>query len=354
MLTYFDIIQDADFRNFVKLRIAKGTNNPLYSFPAKIPKLYKYQPISHYAIENTISGFLSASRIGEFNDLFDGAMHCHGSEEERKKAAEIKWNELKVLTTAANISKDLIEHDYYVNLYSDHFKTDSRLKFRQLDFLGTYAICLSTKNNSTLMWSHYADSNTGMCVEYDFNDITVKPLLRDMLFPVAYSSSPIDVNDLLEDDKCKIFKYPIDAAVLCTALNKANDWKYENEWRLVVVFASLKDQSRRIPIIVPKPTRIILGYHFLKSFFYHDHKDRKERHEAQNSIIEFKKLLDYIKNNSICVSIMVPVVGGYELIPKSISVDEIASLLQYHFDDDEPEDIRYYYVVHDEMMDMLI
>lgn len=353
MLTYFDIIQDEEFRDFARSRIAIGANNPSYFFSSGIPKLYKYQTLSHYAIDNVISGFLSASRIGEFNDLFDGAMHCYGSEEERRKAAEIKWSELKALTTAASLSKDLIEHDYYVNLYADHFKTDSRLKFRQLDYLGTYAICLSTKNNSTLMWSHYADSNTGMCVEYDYNGSQVNQLQRQMLFPVAYSSEPIDVLDLLEDEKSKICKYPLETAVLCTALNKSIDWEYENEWRLVLVIPSLREQSRRLPIIAPKPTRIILGYHFLKPFFYHDHKDAVGREEAKRRLKDFRRLLDFVKSNEIPISVMIPVVGGYELKPTDIPVEELFALLNYHFEDDDPEDIRYYYVVHDEMMDIL-
>lgn len=85
------------------------------------------------------------------------------------------------------------------------------------------------------MWSHYAGLNTGMCVEYDSNDKQIAQLQRNMLFPVAYSSFPIDVKDLIEDNKNKICKYSIDAAALFVALNKSNIWKYENEWRLVIV-----------------------------------------------------------------------------------------------------------------------
>lgn len=212
--------------------------------------------------------------------MFDGAIHCYGSKEEIDEAAEAKWDELKSLMTSVNSSGNLIDHDYYVGLYQDHFKTDSRLKFRQLDYLGTFAICLSSKNDSTLMWSHYANSNTGMCVEYDFNNVQVKSLQRDMIFPVAYSSVPVFVKDLIEDEKSAICKFPIDAAVLCTALNKADVWEYENEWRLVFVLPFEKEKSRRIQIIVPKPSRIILGYHFLKNFFYYNFKNSEEKNRC--------------------------------------------------------------------------
>ena len=353
MTTYFDLVQDEEFRDFVEKRLSSGTNNTTYSFEKEKPKLYKYQPLSYYAVENIINGKLTATRIGEFNDLFDGAIHCYGSKEEIDEAAEAKWDELKSLMTSVNSSGDLIDHDYYVGLYRDHFKTDSRLKFRQLDYLGTFAICLSSKNDSTLMWSHYANSNTGMCVEYDFNSVQVKPLQRNMIFPVAYSSVPVFVKDLIEDEKSAICKFPIDTAVLCTALNKADVWKYENEWRLVLVLPYEKEMSRRIQIIVPKPSKIILGYHFLKNFFYHDSKNDKELIEAKNNIENSKRLLDYVKINQIPISITIPMVGGYKVTQKNTTVEEISSLIDYHFEDDEPENIRYYYVVHDEMMDML-
>ena len=63
--------------------------------------------------------------------------------------------------------------------------------------------------------------------------------------------------------------------------------------------------------------------------------------------------MDYVKINQIPISITIPMVGGYKVTQKNTTVEEISSLIDYHFEDDEPENIRYYYVVHDEMMDML-
>lgn len=353
MLTYFDIIHDADFRNFVEQRIAKGTSNPYYSFKTNIPKLYKYQSLSDRTIDNLINGFLYATRIGDFNDLFDGTIHYYGSEKERNKAAKSDWNEMKSLITAFNLPDNLIKHDEYVNRRSNRYKTESRMKFRLLDYLGTYAVCLSLKNNSTLMWSHYASSNTGMCVEYDFNDKNVNRLQRQMLFPVAYSSAPIDIKDLIEDDRNKICKHHIEASVLCTALNKATTWKYENEWRLVMILPSGSKSLRRIRVSTPKPTRIILGYHFLKPFFYYDYANEMERTESQNRIKTFEKLLEYTKINKIPISIMTPLVGRYRLKPKNISVEKIYSLFRRHFKHDAYRNIKFYHYTQDKIMDML-
>lgn len=355
MTTYFDLVQDEEFRNFVKRRISSDTGNREYSFPTVIPKLYKYQALSNYAVDDILNGRLTATRIGEFNDLFDGAMHRYGTEEERKTAAEKMWSVLDQHRIAANLSEDLLDHDNYVGLYINHFKTESRLKFRTLDFLGTFISCLSTRNDSTLMWSHYAASNTGICVEYDFNYSAVNPLQKNMVFPVAYSKSPIKLNDLLDDEKGQVFKYSLDAAVLCAALNKADVWKYENEWRLILVLATLNniESERRIPLIAPALSSIIFGSHFLKPFFFYDFSNEKECLEAQSRIENFKRLLEYIERKNIPISIMVPSVGEYQLCPNGISVQSLHALIEKHFQDNEPENMRYYYVVHDELMELL-
>lgn len=354
MVTFFDLLQDNVFRAYVENRLAIGTKNPKYSFPNVFPALYKYRPMSKHAVDDILAGRMMATSIGEFNDLFDGAMHNYGTKEERTLAAEDKWNELEMLRISAGMSDSLLKREDYVGMYAEHFKTESRLIFRELDYLGTYVCCLSSKCDSTLMWAHYANSNKGICIEYDFNDTKLKPLQKSMVFPVAYSNSPVDIHDLLADEKCKVYQYSLEAAVLCAALNKAIVWDYENEWRLVFVLATEKSNECRIPVIVPSiPKSITFGYHFLKPFFYYDHKNKTEHDSAKDYICDMMRLLSYIKDQNIPVSIMTPDIGEYTLSKKSIEVDELIQLIKDHFDDNDPENMRYYYVVHDELMDLL-
>ena len=132
VITFFDLVKDNEYRSFVLNRLAQSTDIP-YSFPSVLPKLYQYKPLSFYAVNDICSGNVTASSIGEFNDLFDGALHRYGNEEERICEAEKKWEELEALRCAANIPELCIKHDYYVDLYRDHYKIDSRLKFRMLE-----------------------------------------------------------------------------------------------------------------------------------------------------------------------------------------------------------------------------
>ena len=354
MITFLDLLQDNDFRTFVEKRLVIGTKNPTYSFPKVFPALYKYRPMSKYAVDDILAGQMTATSIGEFNDLFDGAMHHYGTKEECTHSAEEKWMEFEKIRIAAGLSDSLLEHDNYVGMYTEYFKTESRLKFRELDYLGTYVCCLSSKCDATLMWAHYANSNTGICVEYDFNDQRLKPLYKKMIFPVAYSQEPVDLRDLLADEKHQVYQYPLDAAVLCAALNKATAWSYENEWRLVLVCLTAKDHECRLPLIAPSvPKSIAFGYHFLKPFFYYNNKNKQEQNSAAEHLVDMVRLLRYMKAQQIPALIMAPSIGGYTLVRKSIEVDSLMQLISRYFKDNDPENMRFYYVVHDKLMNLL-
>ncbi len=351
VITFFDLVKDTEYRNFVSNRLAQTTETP-YSFPSVLPKLYQYKPLSLYAINDICFRNVTASSIGEFNDLFDGALHRYGNEEERICAAEKKWEELETLRRATNIPELYIKHDYYVDLYRDHYKTDSWLKFRMLEYLGTYVSCFSSKNDSVLMWSHYARSNTGICVEYDFAKLPEENLISKMIFPIAYTDSPVKVFDLLDDEQQKLYKYSLDAAVLCAALNKSNVWAYEKEWRLVCVFPFRNDPLRRVPFKTTiKPSRIYFGYHFLRPMFYYDTKN--EYQNAKNNLEQLMRLIDFMEANSIGMSIMLPQVGNYDLIPQKMDVESIKRFMYHHFDDGEPENMRFYHTIHDYLMNLI-
>lgn len=353
IITFLDLVQDAGFRAYVEKQLAERTKNYQYSFPNIFPPLYRYRSLSSHAVDDIIHGNLTITRIGEFNDLFDGALHRYGTEEERQCAAEDEWNELERHLLAANLPVGILKHDEYVNSCVENLRVDSKLKFRELDYLGTYICCFSTERSSILMWSHYANYNTGICIEYDLNFLPENSLLRKTIFPVTYSQKPIDLRDLLADKNQSVYTYPVDAAVLCAALNKFDVWHYENEWRLVFVLCSTDRASKRFSVKWPEiPSSISFGYHFLKPFFYCDFKNKSEIENAEKRIKDARRLLDYAKAAGVTISIMAPSIGNYQLKPLSISVDSMLSFMTRHFRNDKPENMRFYYVVHDDLMEL--
>jgi len=355
MITFFDLIQKADFRSFVSKRIADNTQKT-YSFPSVLPPLYRYRSLSTYAIDDILNSKITLTSIGEFNDIFDGAIHQYGTMEEIEKAAETKWTEMETHRIAAHLPKYILRRDDVVKPYIEHFKKESRLKFRELDYLGTYVCCFSKDISSTLMWAHYADSNKGFCIEYDFNNLPIPKgdLLRKSIFPVAYTSEPIDVRDLLAEKGNQIYQYPLDAAVLCTALNKASVWQYEQEWRIVWVLSSLPEKDQRLTInSFVGPSKLYFGYHFLHPFFYYNYKSDSEHNKCKAIARKFIELVAFMQKNNIGAAVMAPSIGSYQLKPYDISADELYGFMLRHFKDGRPENIRYYYTIHDYLMDLL-
>lgn len=268
-LTFFDVVQKDEFRESVIKRIRSNTQAKSFSFQTVFPKLYKYRPLSEYAVADIKGHHLTATSVGCFNDIFDGAIHRYGTEEKRRAAAEQKWQEVQAIFKKTGMNEEVFSHNSYVAIYEKYFEEDELLKFRALEFLATYVVCLSTKKDSILMWSHYADSQKGICIEYDFNQWNIESLQRKILFPVLYTDEPVNTSDLFDKEAHNISKYPVDEAVLCAAINKASVWSYENEWRMVYVMLTPDSKNPRMSVDVSvQPTAIYLGYHFLKTFFY--------------------------------------------------------------------------------------
>ena len=97
--------------------------------------------------------------------------------------------------------------------------------------------CLCTSNKNRLMWSHYADSHKGFCVEYDFS------LAPDdsLPLPVVYSKKrPLTPWDAAINESEETLK-AADRAFVMTLLTKDEAWAYEHEWRLIVPLSGSQD-----------------------------------------------------------------------------------------------------------------
>lgn len=108
------------------------------------------------------------------------------------------------------------------------------------DFVSQLTVsCFSASGwNNQLMWSHYANSYSGICVEYDFTRIKKH---IGFIFPVKYQNTrpTISLKDLgiagfdLTSDQ-RIIESEIDVERLITQLLIKNScWDYEKEWRII-------------------------------------------------------------------------------------------------------------------------
>lgn len=121
--------------------------------------------------------------------------------------------------------------------------------------------CFSETPYNMLMWSHYANKHSGICVEYDFSKL-FSTVPNSLLLPVEYSGKrpllPIEKvvvkrNGKIEIDQSKV-KLLLPALLKSLAI-KSDIWSYEREWRHVIFTKDIHNRLACLPII----SRIILG-----------------------------------------------------------------------------------------------
>lgn len=120
--------------------------------------------------------------------------------------------------------------------------------------------CLTVKNDNLPMWTHYANNNAGVCIEYDTTTIE-NILILNRLFPVDYQCNVLDgVSYLFENnkDQSKLFSF-LDRL----AVRKLEDWKYEQEWRLILnmghLYYSPQYTDKGQLYYFTKPSKVFLG-----------------------------------------------------------------------------------------------
>ena len=348
---FTDIVSEEEFRKETFGFLQKELGLHSYEVPDAFPPLYKYRRLSDYAIDDIVNTKFTATSIGAFNDVFDGTMHAYGNAVHRADLAQKDWETIEALVSQCGFP-GLLPRDEYVKSREAYYKQDSRGKFRLPEYLGTYVFCLSKNNDSILMWAHYAGENTGICIEYDFNTLPETSLVRKCIFPVVYSSTPIDVLPLIDKKPTETVKYPYDTATLCVAVNKAQIWNYEEEWRFIEI--NTREKRQRISRESIKPTRIIFGSRFLKPLFYYlDESDSmiKERKQHFDRLI---RLLDYMIQEGIGASVACPVIGNYKLVPRDVSAVELKRFLFDKFAPSKGKEMRFYHVVADALSNLIM
>lgn len=81
-------------------------------------------------------------------------------------------------------------------------------------------LCVSEVNDDILMWSHYADSHRGICIEFDGHN---KFMVHAQA--VTYAKERASIRQFIRADP----QIMLEKAML----TKAQHWSYEKEWRLI-------------------------------------------------------------------------------------------------------------------------
>lgn len=221
----------------------------------KIYKYFNFSSVSSFATDNRIDSFknnyLWFSKPRFFNDPFD----CN----------------LQVIS-------------YYNNFLNSLSLLSPNAKDLIIENTKEFGICCFSKSNDNIhMWSHYADSHKGICVEYDssnFDDYFSSSLkCRCFLQEVDYRDTLINLNGDIEWERQKDFTETkqigqivndpklLDRLFEKLLLQKNNKtWSNENEIRLILGGLARKNNpdkefeaGYKIPIERDIITGIIFG-----------------------------------------------------------------------------------------------
>ena len=198
-----------------------------------------------------------------FNDPFDSALPSMPdkvpTEEERKDiisqlsaAFHFTFKEMKELIDEPDFEETItrIFHergmpDYFCQQFIQELKKNTII-YKEFMALS----CFSETNKSKLMWGHYANNYSGVCIEYDFTKINNEQFRRG-INKVIYSNKRPKREDYDND-------YDYTIAVLAT---KSEEWSYEKEWRLNNVLPYVQAIKKYYPVYYVKDaiTSIYLG-----------------------------------------------------------------------------------------------
>ena len=190
-------------------------------------RLYKYRDLS-----GTGLGFLERTLLHHeiylpsprsFNDPFDCMpdFDMRSTVEDRVEAFKRALTRLRPDLSPADQEKLAVHiaHNPVVNPESEEARlTMQRLHDEQVrGGIGVY--CLTEHPDNLLMWSHYAASHSGVCLEFDS---AVIPFA--IAQEVKYQKKRAPVSRATETADISMEK---------ALLTKSDDWNYEHEWRVV-------------------------------------------------------------------------------------------------------------------------
>ena len=170
--------------------------------------------------------------------------------------------------------------------------------------------CLSSKNDNTLMWSHYADKHKGICIEYNISKIFIdnNSTIRKVNYDKNMVEEKMDYIKRFSD--IKIGDKNI-TKLLELFYIKSKEWEYEDEYRILYYDATANSNG----ITIKLPIKSIyfgtetseedkkLIYDIIKNINITKTKNNKikiyESKFDDKKLFEIKTNKKYIRANSI-------------------------------------------------------
>lgn len=185
---------------------------------------YKYRAIynekkldEEQSIKSLFACEAAFSNRNNFNDLFDSKINLVPAKPAEVKLLKSKLNNKERFELASLIKNGAFtpKGDQIINDLINMFN-------RMID--NYYFYCVSSKNNSNLMWSHYANSHKGFCIEFKADHLNANEVGYEKYLP------KIKVIDLIFQ-KFQMENDELGNTIWKALRTKLEEWRYESEYR---------------------------------------------------------------------------------------------------------------------------
>ena len=182
---------------------------------------YKYCPVDQdenlnqeYSLINLFNSEVTFSTRKNFNDLFDSKINFIAPDRSQLKKIAVSLSASK----RAKFKHLYLGEDWQAKIHK--FNDEIEKLFDSYLYY-----CVTDCETSNLMWSHYASSHAGFCIEWDANKIKAEK--------VAYQSDIPDFKllDLIKMHCGLMSKDDVGILIWESLLTKLDEWEYESEYR---------------------------------------------------------------------------------------------------------------------------
>lgn len=218
--------------------------------PSTLIKFYpaKYESNGvNFFLEHLETKTIWLSSPTMFNDPFD----CVYNFDYKIESTKIGIQVLKLLAGEKE-AENIANSDFWIERSKavfDKFKDNMFMIHRKYED-NKYVGCFSEPENlfSKIMWAHYANSHSGVCAEYEYS--SVNEICEFGCIPIKYTDEyNRRINTITVADSTAEF--------LKLIYNKATEWAYEKEWRVVHELENDERLGINVPCALPK--NIYLG-----------------------------------------------------------------------------------------------
>ena len=139
----------------------------------------------------------------EEKDIFDCALRMASEKMEIREGSQM-WKKVKEMT-----------HQQIRKFLSEFEDLRTRMGIA----------CLSETDDSLLMWAHYANNHSGICVEYELLEFNSQ--LHFSPVPIVYTDERVCIHTL------ETLANDIQGLFIESLTSKSPEWSYEKEWRII-------------------------------------------------------------------------------------------------------------------------